>query len=480
MATGVYVGVISDVHSYESDEDLNTSFLANWFTITNGDYYFEAEDEMTEFVSNNSGVKNSTATTTLTAKYNCDIEFHYYYSTEEDYDKFSLVIAGNTIENKVSGERTDKSWIGSLTAGQSIVLTYTKDSSTNSNDDKCGFSISMIRRITSTTKKPAARKVKNIYVGVDGVARRIKKGYIGVGGIARLCYITPGVHHYGTTTALSVARQDIGATTVGNYALFAGGVIYDGSSGLAANTVDAYNTSLTRSVPTALRVASSSVATTVGNYALFTDNTEGYVDAYNTSLTRSAPTALSVARFGIGATTVGNYALFAGGVTIDTFNPLTRVDAYNTSLTRSKPTALSVARVHCGITTVGNYALIAGGSITVGYGQDNVYSSVDAYNTSLTRSIAPELSIGRNYLAAASSNGYAIFAGGQWSYNSDGKIVDAYDSSLVRSILTQLNVGRHSHAMASINQYVLVAGGRISSSPFTSTNSVEVYMCLQQ
>ena len=392
MAKGAYIGVVTDVHSYESDEDLNTSFLANWFTITNGDYYFEAEDEMTEFVSNNSGVKNSTATTTLTAKYNCDIEFHYYYSTEEDYDKFSLVIAGNTIENKVSGERTDKSWIGSLTAGQSIVLTYTKDSSTNSNDDKCGFSISMIRRLTSTTKKPAARKVKNIYVGVDGVARRIKKGYIGVGGIARLCYITPGVHHYGTTTALSVAREDIGATTVGNYALFAGG---------------------------------------------FDNHT-------------------------------------------DIYSALSNVDAYNTSLTRSKPTALSVARVYCGITTVGNYALIAGGSITVGHKLDNVYSSVDAYNTSLTRSIAPELSIGRNYLAAASSNGYAIFAGGSWSYNSDGKIVDAYDSSLVRSILTQLNVGRYSHAMASINQYVLVAGGRISSSPFTSTNSVEVYMCLQQ
>ena len=350
MAKGAYIGVVTDVHSYESDEDLNTSFLANWFTITNGDYYFEAEDEMTEFVSNNSGVKNSTATTTLTAKYNCDIEFHYYYSTEEDFDKFSLVIAGNTIENKVSGERTNKSWIGSLTAGQSIVLTYTKDSSTNSNDDKCGFSISMIRRLTSTTRKPAARKVKNIYVGVDGVARRIKKGYIGVGGIARLCYITPGVHHYGTTPALSEARYKLAATTIGNYALFGGGY-----RGRPSSTVDAYNLSLTRST-TALSIARMcDDATTVGNYALFSGGWDGKalinggvivdtIDAYNASLTRSIPDGLSVVRNYLAATTVGNYALFGGGYDHDAGTRTDTVDVYNSSLTRSIAAALSVAR----------------------------------------------------------------------------------------------------------------------------------------
>ena len=37
------------------------------------------------------------------------------------------------------------------------------------------------------------------------------------------------------------------------------------------------------------------------------------VDAYNTSLTRTSPTALSEARRNLAATSVGNYALFGGG-----------------------------------------------------------------------------------------------------------------------------------------------------------------------
>jgi hypothetical protein len=37
------------------------------------------------------------------------------------------------------------------------------------------------------------------------------------------------------------------------------------------------------------------------------------VDAFDTSLTRSTPTALSTGRRSLAATTVGNYALFGGG-----------------------------------------------------------------------------------------------------------------------------------------------------------------------
>ena len=56
-------------------------------------------------------------------------------------------------------------------------------------------------------------------------------------------------------------------------------------------------------------------ATTVGNYGLFGGgNPSGAtVDAYDTSLTRTTPTALSQTRYGLSATTVGNYALFGGG-----------------------------------------------------------------------------------------------------------------------------------------------------------------------
>ena len=108
--------------------------------------------------------------------------------------------------------------------------------------------------------------------------------------------------YVGTATPLSEARSDLAATTVGNYALFGGD----------SSTVDAYNTSLTRTIPTPLSVDRRALAaTTVGNYALFGG---GYgsrkylatVDAYNTSLTRTTPTALSIGREELASTSVGN------------------------------------------------------------------------------------------------------------------------------------------------------------------------------
>ena len=69
-----------------------------------------------------------------------------------------------------------------------------------------------------------ARKVKSIYVGVGDLARKVKKGYIGIGGVARPFFGMEGeLEYYGTITPLSQARSELAATTVGNYALFAGG-----------------------------------------------------------------------------------------------------------------------------------------------------------------------------------------------------------------------------------------------------------------
>ena len=77
-----------------------------------------------------------------------------------------------------------------------------------------------------------------------------------------------------------------------------------------------------------------------------------------TPLTRTTPTALSKARYGLAATSVGDYALFGGGYASSYSNV---VDAYNTSLTRSTPTALSKARSYLAATSVGDYALFGGG-----------------------------------------------------------------------------------------------------------------------
>ena len=195
---------------------------------------------------------------------------------------------------------------------------------------------------------------------------KYKKVYIGdKSGKAQLLYGPNGVYRE-NATGLSAGRRLLVATTVGNYALFGGGE----SPRPTTNTVDAYDTSLTRTTATSLSEGRLFLAaTTVGNYALFGGGSYDYdccdtIDAYDSSLTRSTATALSQARDGIAATTVGNYAVFGGGSYYDdNYDNIvsSAVDAYDTSLTRTTSTGLSVARNWLAATTIGNYALFGGG-----------------------------------------------------------------------------------------------------------------------
>lgn len=113
--------------------------IADYFTVTNGTYYFAGSGPV--FTSNNGGKASSTASTVLTAKQDISVlAFRYSYSSERNYDKFTLKVGGTTVENAVSGATTNKSYNGSLTKGQTIEFTYSKDSSQNVHDDKCTFS----------------------------------------------------------------------------------------------------------------------------------------------------------------------------------------------------------------------------------------------------------------------------------------------------------------------------------------------------
>ena len=119
---------------------ITASNISEYFTVTNGSpYYFNGQGNV--FTTNNAGVNRSTATTTLTAKQDIsEISFDYSYSSEQNYDKFTLTVAGSTIENGVSGTTTAKSYNGSLASGQTIEFKYVKDSLVDKNDDECTFS----------------------------------------------------------------------------------------------------------------------------------------------------------------------------------------------------------------------------------------------------------------------------------------------------------------------------------------------------
>ena len=308
-----------------------------------------------------------------------------------------------------------------------------------------------------------ARKMKKAYIGIGGKARKVKKMYIGVGGKARLCY-SAELERYGMAAALSTARYDMRAATVGKYALFAGGYISKSSFGYSvSSSVDAYNTSLTKSTPTELSCKRCGhAAASVGGYALFaggalSHNFLGYgkpvssVDAYDASLTRSAAHIIG-ATVAIGGAAVGNYALFAGGTVysqINEDNVTSDVLAYDPSLTFTTAPLLSVARANVKGASAGNYALFAGGRA------DGFCTTVDAYNASLTRTTATALSSTKNNSAAATVGNHAIFVGNTAS-------ADIYDASLTKTSAAILSTARTGLAATTVGDYAIFSGGGVA------------------
>ena len=308
-----------------------------------------------------------------------------------------------------------------------------------------------------------ARKMKKAYIGIGGKARKVKKMYIGVGGKARLCY-SAELERYGMAAALSTARYDMRAATVGKYALFAGGLapnpFFDEN---VSSSVDAYNTSLTKSTPTELSCKRCGhAAASVGGYALFAGGASSYnilgyydlvssVDAYDASLTRSAAHIIG-ATVAIGGAAVGNYALFAGG-TVDgimTKDTVTSdVLAYDSSLTFTTAPLLSVARAGVKGASVGNYALFAGGRA------GSFCTTVDAYNASLTRTTATALSSEENRSAAATVGNHAIFVGSTAS-------ADIYDASLTKTSAAILSTARTGLAATTVGDYAIFSGGGVA------------------
>ena len=159
-----------------------------------------------------------------------------------------------------------------------------------------------------------AHKVKKGYVGVSGKARKIKKAYIGVGGKARICWSGGELAYYGTTTPLSVARRSLSATSIGNYALFAGGYTRGPQS-----EVDSYTSSLVMTtLGSGLRLSCSDMgATSNSNYAIFGggnfNGPQSTVTTFSKTLVRTIDLTLATSARGLAATSIGNYALFGGG-----------------------------------------------------------------------------------------------------------------------------------------------------------------------
>ena len=160
-----------------------------------------------------------------------------------------------------------------------------------------------------------------------------------------------------STAQLSVARTNIGATSVGNVALFAGGKLASGG----AIGIELFGAALLR-----YWVGPAAV------FFLMCVNAGGVsdvVDVYHISAGTWSTAQLSVPRMSHAATSVGNVALFAGGYAsgVMPISPSKTVDLYNYSTSKWSTDVLSVPRFVFAATSVGNVALFAGG-----YGGDSV------------------------------------------------------------------------------------------------------------
>ena len=388
----------------------------------------------------------------------------------------------------------------------------------------------------SQTEVSLARKVKKMYLGIDGVSRKIKKAYIGIGGVARPCFSGGELAYYGTITPLSTARFDLAFAKNNNCLIFVGGNI-SGTNGTPSEAVDAYNKSLVKISTSNLTYPRTLMAgTKIGSRALFGggsnngSDTRTEVYSFNDSLTlENAASPFSYARKYSAANSIGDYALFAGGVSGDSSlssvesydSALTKttastprlstnkdalasvvnfgrvlfaggdnmntglkadVDVYDKSLTKTTATSLSVARGALGGAYVGNYILFAGGGYRGETDNESRRTEVDVYNSSLTRSSISGLSKGRSHLASASTEGYALFGGGLYSPRSTLDDVDVYDKSLTHMVAQSLNAKRCGLAGDTIGDYALFAGGKgggnVGAGFQTTYSTVDAYIVI--
>lgn len=315
-----------------------------------------------------------------------------------------------------------------------------------------------------------ARKIKKGYIGVDNISRKIKKAYMGVGGVARPCWGGGDVVYYGTITPLSEAKTNLAGGTIGDYALFAGGTT--GTSGRRSSTVEVYSDTLVKSSAADLSAARYNLASAnAGDYLLFAGGSgnrgTNTVDYYTSSLTKgtAAPLPATITK-GVG-TKLGEYAFILGSRDV--------VCVYNSGLTMTELPGMSIPRVSDGTASVGDYVLIVGGSSGT-----RRLNTVEVYSNNLTKLNNLTIPIATTSLTGcgAATGNYALFAGGD-----DGTAVaighmtatvNCFNASLTLLTSPSLSVAKALLGATSIEDTIIFAGGW-DQTAYAPVNTVDVY-----
>lgn len=251
--------------------------------------------------------------------------------------------------------------------------------------------------------------------------------------------------------SLNYGRQNLAATSIGEYALFGGGKA-DGGSPTNWDTLDAYDGALTKIVSELSASRYHLAAASIGNYALFgggrntNDSFSQAVDVYDQELTMQTPLILIQARNRLAAASNENYAVFAGGLS-------NIVDAFNSDLTRTAPETLSVNHTDFAGVTAGNYVVFAGGS-------SDSPGTVDAYDLFLTHTTPDALHSPLSPAYGTSLKGFGVINGYVSASSQTPVLTDVYDPYLTH---TTVDAGRRNitnSAATSIGDYALFGGGQ--------------------
>ena len=486
MSRRVYVGVMTEVPTGTVTKNLSVANLNDFFTVSNGSTTWTLSDSTTGkigLVPGNIGVPNSTASITLTAKQdltNVVISGQYY--TESNYDKINLTVAGTKKINDGSGNSSlSNRYTGSLSAGKSIILKYSKDGSTDADNEantKFYIACDSIQAPGEETElKTVARRVKKIYVGVNGIARKVKRAYAGVANLARQFFggydaiqkvenpIRFVQTSYDDSVANSFLRGVSAANLANKYALFAGSQtqIYESSAWkyYSSKYVYAVNKDLiVTSATNLLKYSSWLENASLNNHVVFgagysdaaaasgyqtPERYSLYAYAYGKDLTRHDLTDMTDQYYNDGhAAGNGKYAIFPRwgvgyGLKDTSGNPIDRIITYNNDLVQSiLPTdgTLNGRIGSSGACRFGDYAVFFG-TQSADHSDSLPTKKVYAYDQNLNKITLPNLAAARSKTytgKCVANNNYVAFAGGRTTSDEDNYIypVDVYDKNLIK------------------------------------------------
>lgn len=313
----------------------------------------------------------------------------------------------------------------------------------------------------------SAKKVKQIYIGVNGQAKKVKKGYIGVNGQAKLFFSSENFTYDGvgnSSQALTTGRYSMMCSNwymndySPNYVYFAGGKT---NSSSYSNVVNAYNSNLTRSTPSALTVSrSQGIGANNSVYTFIVGGTNGSaqstIDVYSESTgTKSNYFTGYIAVYDLaGGNAFGDVAMWGGGSTaVGSSNISSRVYYASSSSSTTAGTDLPVAVFQPSFAACSNRAFFAGGRNS----SSTDLNTVSIYNSAITRTgNATGLSVATFNVIGVSTPKYAYFISGNTT-----SAAQRYDSNGTKTSLSNAN-GNTSYFYGSgtgNGKWAMVCGG---------------------